>query len=236
MHYITALWEYLSYSNDKSLIYEVNEKVLSVLNAFKSNMVGNLVDSFKMDCHWNFYDWSYGHDGQDRSVFSVLNLLFYRALLDYKKICDTCQLVFPFDDILDNLKCEIKNSFFDKESGLFTYSTENRKASTLACSLGLLLDICKSDENESIARYLTSGNATEISLSVKCFTYDALLKYDREKYKYYVLDSIKEDYLKMVETGTVWETVKGHIDFDNAGSLCHGWSSIPIYYYHKLLK
>lgn len=236
LHYVTALWEYLSYSGDKSLIYEVNDKVISVLNEFKDNMTNNLVDSFKMDCHWNFYDWSDGHDGRDASVFSVLNLLFYRALLDYKKICDTCQLVFPFDSILAPLKREIKNSFFHKESGLFTYSLDNRKISTLACSLALLMGICTEEESQELASYLTSSNATEISLSVKCFTYDALLNYDRSKYKDYVLKSIKEDYLQMTETGTVWETVKGHTDFDNAGSLCHGWSSIPIYYYHKLLK
>ena len=30
---------------------------------------------------------------------------------------------------------------------------------------------------------------------------------------------------------TVWETVLGAPDFDNAGSLCHGWSAMPVYYY-----
>ena len=31
---------------------------------------------------------------------------------------------------------------------------------------------------------------------------------------------------------TFWETELGEKDFDNAGSLCHGWSALPIYYYH----
>ena len=40
----------------------------------------------------------------------------------------------------------------------------------------------------------------------------------------------------MVELGlgTVWETEQGEADFHNAGSLCHGWSALPIYYYHIL--
>ena len=40
----------------------------------------------------------------------------------------------------------------------------------------------------------------------------------------------------MLKTGnnTVWETELGESDFSNAGSLCHGWSSIPIYYYNIL--
>ena len=34
---------------------------------------------------------------------------------------------------------------------------------------------------------------------------------------------------KMLEGGgnTVWETENGASDFDGAGSLCHGWSSVP---------
>jgi hypothetical protein len=33
-----------------------------------------------------------------------------------------------------------------------------------------------------------------------------------------------------------WETEDGAAAFGNAGSLCHGWSALPIYYLHKLLK
>jgi hypothetical protein len=29
---------------------------------------------------------------------------------------------------------------------------------------------------------------------------------------------------------TLWETAKGGDDFVYAGSLCHGWSSLPVYY------
>jgi hypothetical protein len=33
---------------------------------------------------------------------------------------------------------------------------------------------------------------------------------------------------------TFWETELGEADFENAGSLCHGWSALPIYYFHRL--
>ena len=33
---------------------------------------------------------------------------------------------------------------------------------------------------------------------------------------------------------TFWETIDGEKAFENAGSLCHGWSAMPIYYYHTL--
>ena len=61
--------------------------------------------------------------------------------------------------------------------------------------------------------------------------YDALLATDKAKWQGYVRDEIRNDYETMVEQGnTVWETIDGASAFDNAGSLCHGWSAIPILY------
>ena len=64
----------------------------------------------------------------------------------------------------------------------------------------------------------------------------ALLDTDTEKYKDFVLSEIRGNYKTMLDAGsdTVWETALGESDFDNAGSLCHGWSAVPIYVFHKL--
>lgn len=35
---------------------------------------------------------------------------------------------------------------------------------------------------------------------------------------------------------TFWETELGADDFGGAGSLCHGWSAIPIYYLSVLAE
>ena len=70
---------------------------------------------------------------------------------------------------------------------------------------------------------------------MKCFKYDALLAVDEEKYRDVVLAEIRKDYQLMVDSGysAAWETIDGAAAFDHAGSLCHGWSAIPIYYYKK---
>ena len=72
---------------------------------------------------------------------------------------------------------------------------------------------------------------------MKCFKYDAFLTTDKVKWATHVRDEIKKDYVKMTENGTsVWETIDGASAFENAGSLCHGWSAIPVYYYDKVCK
>ena len=71
---------------------------------------------------------------------------------------------------------------------------------------------------------------------MKVFKYEALLSVDDKKYSETVLNEIRSTYGKMINEGatSVWETEEGASAFNNAGSLCHGWSAIPVYIYNKL--
>ena len=66
---------------------------------------------------------------------------------------------------------------------------------------------------------------------MKCFKYDALLMVDK-KYHKNIVDEIRSVYKPMLESNStsVWEVAEGANAFDKAGSLCHGWSSMPIIY------
>ena len=69
------------------------------------------------------------------------------------------------------------------------------------------------------------------------FRFDALLKADFERFKSVILDEIDRDYLYMLRGGATsfWETIMGESDIIGVcGSLCHGWSALPIYYYEIL--
>ena len=81
---------------------------------------------------------------------------------------------------------------------------------------------------------LRDPSMTPVSLSMRCFLYDALLAVDFEAYAPEILADIEKIYLPMTKMGigTVWETEDGESAFGGAGSLCHGWSAMPIYYYH----
>lgn len=55
------------------------------------------------------------------------------------------------------------------------------------------------------------------------------------RYARFVFNQIAEKwgYMLYNNATTFWETISGAADFGNAGSLCHGWSAIPIYFYFK---
>ena len=76
------------------------------------------------------------------------------------------------------------------------------------------------------------------ALIFKYFTLEGIGPLLSINYRNYILEDIDRTYAYMLEKGatTFWETIKGKEDFDGAGSLCHGWSALPIYYYHTLLK
>ena len=115
-------------------------------------------------------------------------------------------------------------------------NVEHDQYTALGNSLAILADIVKGDEAKALCEQLVSGQLVESSLSMKIFMYQALMNTDTEKYREYILTEIRANYKKMLDAGstTVWETLGGSSDFRNAGSLCHGWSAVPIYIYHKL--
>jgi hypothetical protein len=109
----------------------------------------------------------------------------------------------------------------------------------LGNSLAVLCGACPKDLTGKLcaAMWEEGHGLTPISLSMRCFFYDACLLTDKSLYAPLILGDIARIYRPMVElgVGTVWETEMGQADFDNAGSLCHGWSALPIYYYHTLI-
>jgi hypothetical protein len=95
------------------------------------------------------------------------------------------------------------------------------------------------DKSAIIDVLLTNGNENVVpnTLSMNSYRFDALLN-ESECYGDAILREIDEVYLSMLCQGatTFFETIDGEKAFAGAGSLCHGWSALPVYYYHKLLK
>ncbi len=234
LHYIIAVCEYVENSKDKTIISEVDFKLKEILHTFLDKMKGGCIPTFVDNCHWNFFDWSPYADGYiekaEKGMADVsTSVLCVLALMHYEKICELCTLPFEFSKELVALREGIKASFFSK--GVFL----NRGHETeLVNALAVKAELVNGEEADFICEKLANGEMISCSLSMKCQVYDALIKTNKEKYKSFILDDIRKTYEPMIESGTVWETVIGASDFDNAGSLCHGWSSTPIYYYSIL--
>ena len=241
LHYVTECREYLDYSGDREFLEEIYPKLVSVVEAFTSHSKDGLVPPFAGKRYWNFYEWRQGLDGAatDPSQPDVLlNALLSLALQNLGAIADKLGKENDYRAQAELLNSHIRRVFWDEEAGLCRNLPQGG-GSQLGNALAILCGAVTGREAEDLCERLRTDEAlTPISLSMLCFKYDAWLKVDKERYTCVILEDIEQIYTPMVDYGgtTVWETELGEKDFDNAGSLCHGWSAMPIYYYHILGK
>ncbi|MBQ2989646.1 MAG: family 78 glycoside hydrolase catalytic domain [Clostridia bacterium] len=242
LHYFTACAEYLRYSGDEDFLRGIYPKLQSVLSVFLSKMEkeGDVIFPFQ-GC-WNFYEWRGGLDGNGSTDLSepdlILNGLLSIALQRMAEISDRLGADHAYGAAAAALNASIRTVFYDSERELFRDRNGKITYSVLGNSIAVLCGACEKERAVSLCEAMKrDASLIPISLSMKCFFYDACLHADRERYGAWILDDIGRCYLPMVEygVGTVWETELGERDFNGAGSLCHGWSALPIYYYHTLL-
>ncbi|MBQ9730393.1 MAG: hypothetical protein IJV80_06255, partial [Clostridia bacterium] len=243
LHYFTAILEYAEQTGDLEFVKEVYPKLLSVIGAFVAQRKDGLVCRFGGENHWNFYDWSdylEGELGKSQTAIPdlMVNVLFVIALENFQKIAEKIGETFLYNGILEETRNCARKAFYSAEKGAFTVLEGTEQFTVLGNALAVLAGMTNQAESEAIAEKIQAGEFTDCSLSMKMFKYDALLKTDEEKYAEQVLNEIRADYKMMLDAGstTVWETLEGAKAFGNSGSLCHGWSAVPVYYFHKLLK
>lgn len=169
---------------------------------------------------------------------AALNCLFSSALQNMQVMAGLLGKEADYGAIAEKVNASVNAMFFDEARGVYKNSVTDEKASELVNALAILCGAADGERAKAIAEKLASADSgfTPATLSMLCFKYDALLKVNAS-YKDHVLAQIDAKYEKMLDAGatTFWETELGEADFDGAGSLCHAWSAMPVYYYSTLL-
>ncbi len=258
--YFIQMDEYIRYSGDSSLAaekFDMLENLMATLLSRRDTdgIIENFYGEFNgVFPYWNFYEWSPTMSGsfgeRNRRLESPLNAFVSLALSSMANICEYLGKSDRADfyrQIKRSLNGVIKDKFYNPESRLFESFDENRgkSYSVLTQSLCMLCGAADSvDKSVMLSVMEANGEADSgltvypNTLSMNGFRFDALLSVDRKKYAPLILDEIDREYLAMLRRGATsfWETTAGAADFGGAGSLCHGWSALPIYYYETLGK
>ena len=262
--YFLQMKEYLEHSGDVEFLAGKYDFLKKLLQRYLDKMHDNgLIDNFPQEkgvmagvsrpSHfWNFYEWSEGLDGGALGCVSSfdapLNAYLSLALAQMAYIANVLEREDDrqrYQNYSLALNQAIVKEFYDPSTGLFrTFDrTKESHYSVLVNSLCLLCGAADGLDTSNMLQILLEngkGNygfsVSPISLSMNGYRFDALLQFDRERFTPFVLREIDELYLKMLCEGatTFWETEKGAEDFGHTGSLCHGWSALPAYYYQIL--
>lgn len=247
--FISALKEYVENIGDVDFISEMLPYVEKVLNYFLSRIDDTgLVPFIKDKGIWNFYEWSDGLSGgnlsEDGSVYSLydapLNAFLLMALNDTLYLLNAVNSNDKFEyysACADKLKVALKQ-FYDEDKKLFASYISNvglKHYGELTQCLMVCANVLDDSDTEKelldcVAK--NSGSLVHTTLSCTLYKYKSLLKY-KEFYSEWIKKDIENIWGKMLYHGATsfWETEIGANAFDRAGSLCHGWSAVPIYYY-----
>lgn len=234
--YLKILEEYTAHTADASVLPLVAPQVERMIAAFDARVEENgLIAEFPYP-FWNFYEWSEKSsndrelarrpdDPYRKSYNIILNAMYVLAKEQYGRLYGA-----PADT--SATRRAIEETFYVPEKGLYKLTADGAYYSVLGNSMALLLGL----GDKALAERLCSDTELiPVTLSMNAFFYDALLRFG-DTFRGFILDDIRRKYQPMLDAGsdTVWETAMGWRDFGGAGSLCHGWSAIPIYYYHLL--
>jgi hypothetical protein len=246
--YPVAVYEYIKHTGDETILDEVFDVISGIMDNFSSRLSGKgLLCEFESP-FWNFYEWTHGSSGSIRkgtegsetneeyhlllNCAYVYSLAHFSYLLKMKGLSCSAE-----EERAERLKKAIEEEFYESESGLFTLRPKNFEGEKIYSQLGnafaLLIGLGDERTLESVKNDKSLIPAT---LSMLTFVYDTLIKRDGG-HKEFILSDIREKYGYMLDCGATsfWETIEGADAFGDAGSLCHGWSAVPIYYYNILI-
>lgn len=239
LYYVIAMWEYAAHTGDLSLFAEYAEKLQTILQTFLETSEGGLIRCISREGIWNFYDWSpylSGAINREEAIPDlIINCLYLLALDAFRSLCARVGRDCPYPTALSaRLRTEVRATFMTP-NGALTHRCGREEYTELGNALAILADVVTGEEARTLCDRLASGELSQTSLSMAIWKYEALLKIDENKYRETILDEIRRTYGAMLEAGstTVWETEKGESDFHGAGSLCHGWSAIPVAIFHR---
>ncbi len=238
-----AVVDHWLYSGDRRAM----ERHYAVMKRMLDVHLGTLVDGF-LPCpvgprYWQFYDWAEGLTGikaTDVRFDSILNLFLCQALDASARLAQACgEEVYAkrYHRHADRIRQAFHEHFWDPSRGAYlTYRGRDaiEHVAELTLSLAILAGACPDNLAGNLRERLASANngLAATTLSQSLYKFQALLT-DADRYGPVVLDTIEQYWSTMLYSGATsfWETLQGSWDFDRAGSLCHGWSAIPIYFY-----
>jgi len=252
--WIMEIADNLLYSGRKKLAKTLLPKVEKMIDIYMQNMCDGLLVTPMCERYWNFYDWSDGLDGAYTAKVAAANeLIRFDAPLNlfFCMVLDAAAFLeesfgnkgnsIKFTGLSVKIKQEFHRKFWDESMKAYrTYYGEGCDIHFAELTQALAIRVKACDENiRSILRQKLAdinNGMVKTTLSYSIYKYEALLE-EYEKYAENVFEEFVDTWGNMLFNGATsfWETIKGAEDFAGAGSLCHGWSAIPVYFYHAYI-
>ena len=249
LNWPVAIYEEWMYSGSLTLARKAWPRVTAMLEEALSRRVDGLMKTPGELGMWNFYEWSDGmadaisrDKKRDIARFEApLQLFLLRSLQVSAKLAaalgDEVHAA-AYDEAAKALAERVHEAFWQPERGLYaTYLEDGRLSheAELTQALALYTGIVPPAEEAPLRDRLVKGEGlVPCTLSYSIFKYEAILQ-GGDAYAKAVFDEVAREWGMMLyqDSTSFWETILGQKDFSYGGSLCHGWSAVPLYLYMR---
>lgn len=255
--WVLALRDYLYFTKDRQFVEEMWIYVERLVHKRLETLEDGLLPVPLGEKYWHFYEWSDGLDGlveqgckglpadAPRRVdapFQLTFILMLQAVCDMAGLLQKEELQQQLKETIGQMQAATHILFFSKERDAYlTYADERdgqwylreEAPKELVQAWAVLAGIVPLEKEAPLLETLAKNRYQGATLSMLRFKYEALLTRS-EQYAEVVFDDIAARWGKMLYQGATsfWETEDGASDFGHAGSLCHGWSAMPVYFYY----
>ena len=247
--YPAVVADYLEYTGDESVLPILLPRLEKILDIFESRLdKSGLLPRSHDENEWNFFEWTPGmaNDSSDpvrdfKVEYALPNQAFLCIAVDgyLKCLARTGKTDPRREALLKAIREKADAMFWQEEKGCYaTYMTDGKLShgSEYTQVVAAYAGIAAGERRERVLRLLTSpdNGLVGLSLSNYLYKYDVLLA-EGERFRDYVREEIEKVWGDMLFAGatTFYEVQEGADAFYYAGSLCHGWSALPVYVYGK---
>ena len=199
--------------------------------------------------YWNFHEWSDGLDGDaifreeeieayPDAILTALALYTARELALLERRVGRLEKAKEYEDCVQLLTEKTEN-FYDEEKGLYKSYLADRAYNYHGYTQAIMLcaGVVSRDRVLRLIEELRNPIQT-VAMTYACFLwkYEAWIAYAADGLQW-AIDDICEQFGSMIFRGatTYWETALGEADFNDAGSLCHGWSAVACRIFEQYL-
>lgn len=258
LYWILAVCEYYERTKDATFVREMRPRIEGVITDYRERTDEKGVKCFPTG-YFNFYEWSEDmepgtnantdvmavniysekpetYDCPPTALFSYV-LKFYAKILEdmgedsttYRELSEVCR------NAMEN--------FYDEEDGYY-YSyvgvDDGKRFGKHELVQAISIYCIESDKNRRIAEQMIQkeNGLSRCTLSVLQFKYEGIIKELGQRGLDWVLQELEDLFGNMCFQGytTFPEMEGGEKIFEDAASLCHGWSAVGCYIYNKYLQ
>ncbi len=246
--WMMAVEQYTCFTGNLSLAEQFFPAMVTTLQNCTAHLENHIAIHPFAKGIWNFYDWTEGSDGGNifepephlnykaghrDGLYQMFLVVALQSVIKLAEQLQKCEEIEFLSSTVSILRQGIYKQFWNEEKQLFASFVDNGKQhhyGQLMQALAVFNNIAPT-HNKILCKALAEDKTLiPANLGHAFFRYEALLC-QGDAYKEFVWQEILDKWGNMLDAGatTFWETELGAADFGGAGSLCHGWSAIPLY-------